>query len=401
MKTMAEFFFMRNGFQTFSLEPDKHNFLLFGKRDRDQRDHLLDHLEEASYSKEGYKSVVLGDYGRGKTHQSRNVEFEIQRRKLNLYPIYIRCIEFKAKDAFSAFFKELVLGMSTEDLKMMAQSYEEETLKGQVPPLEEIIGDEDVTRVFRRGLAAPNLDIVRLSMRWLGGEQKLNMEIISADLPALHVSKQFGAVMRGFVQLFREIKGCVPLYLVDEAERFQQITNPDAYWSWLAALRELTEIVGVALIFFIGSKSRDDLPAMFLVDEVMTRIGVSNYVEFYNQGREDLRDFLGELFQTMIKKGEVPEALRPVLIERLVCQPDNSVPEELLSIIAEHGESLETYPLTREAFERLIEVCATSTLSNKPREVLKLVQKSVSRAMRKGDRVIGNPILEEILKEGY
>ena len=42
---------------------------------------------------------------------------------------------------------------------------------------------------------------------------------------------------------------------------------------------KLTDIVGAALIFFIGSKSRDELPAMFLQDEVMTRIGVSNYVE--------------------------------------------------------------------------------------------------------------------------
>lgn len=399
MKTMSEFFFMRDGFQTFSLEPAKHNFLLFGKRDRAQRDHLLEHLEEASYSLEGHKSVVIGDYGRGKTHQSRNIEFEIQRRKLNLYPVYIKCVELKAKDTFNSFFKELVLGIPTEHIKRIAQSYEEKSNKGEVTPLKDIIGDEDVTLVFRSGLAAPNTDIVRLSMRWLGGEQKLNMSLVSRDLPALHVSKQFGAVMKGFVQLFREIDGAVPLYLIDEAERFHQITNPDAYWSWLAALRELTEIVGVALIFFIGSKSRDELPNMFLQDEVITRIGVSNYVEFYNQGRDDLRDFLRELFQTIIRKGEVPEPVKPVLSEK-IGEPDNSVPEELRAILTESGESIETYPLTGEAFEKLVETCATSTLSNKPREVLKLVQKSAGRAIRQNKRIIDNSILEEIMTEG-
>ena len=113
MRTMTEYFFMRDGFKSFRLEPDKHNYLIFGDRDRVQRDYLLDHLEEASYSLEGYKSVVIGDYGRGKTHQSKNLEYEIKRRGLNLYPLYIKCTEFKSKEQFSAFFRELLLGIPT------------------------------------------------------------------------------------------------------------------------------------------------------------------------------------------------------------------------------------------------------------------------------------------------
>src|SRR5438093_5906028 len=185
---------------------------------------------------------------------------------------------------------------------------------------------------------------------------------------------------------------------MDGAERFALVSNTDSYWSWLAALRELTEIVGVAMIFFIGSKSRDELPAMFLQEEVMTRIGVSNYVEFYNQGREDLRDFLNEMFQTMIRKGPVPEALQPVLAATLGSQLDDSIPETLQAVVDNQGESLETYPFTSEALEQLIEDCATSDLSNKPREVLIRVQKAASRAVRKGSRLIDSAILEEISK---
>ena len=115
MRTMTEYFFMRDGFKSFRLEPDKHNYLLFGERDRVQRNYLLDHLEEASYSLEGFKSVVIGDYGRGKTHQSKNLEYEIKRRGLNLYPIYIKCTEFKSKEQFSTFFRELLLGIPTQE----------------------------------------------------------------------------------------------------------------------------------------------------------------------------------------------------------------------------------------------------------------------------------------------
>lgn len=400
MKTMTDFFFMRDGFQTFRLEPERHNFLLFGTRDRSQRNHLLDHLEEASYSLEGYKSVVLGDFGRGKTHQSKNLEYEIETRKLNLFPVYVKCIEFKAKEPFNTFFKELVMGLPVEHLQRLAKEYEDKRSKGIVPPFESVIGDQDVALVFKEGLAAPNIDLVRLSMRWLGGEQKLDMTKIAGNLPSLQVSKQFGAVLKGIVQLFRVVDEKVPVFLIDEAERFSQVTNTDAYWSWLASLRELTEIVGVALIFFIGSKSRDDLPAMFLADEVMTRIGVRNYVEFYNQGREDLRNFLGELFQTIIQKGDPPDDLRPVLEKKMDALLDGDVPEELTQLLADTEEELETYPFTRDAFERFIEECATSDLSNKPREVLILVQKAAGKAMRMGRRLIDEPILEDITREG-
>lgn len=399
MKSMNEFFFMRGDFQTFRLEPDKHRFLLFGNRDRVQRNHLLDHLEEASYSLEGYKSVVIGDFGRGKTHQSKNLEYEIQSRGMQLRPIYVKCPEFKAKEPFSSFFREIIMGLPTDVLNNLAQKYEQATVKGEKPTLEAVLGNEDIARVFRRGLAAPNLDIVRLSMRWLGGE-KVDMTMVGGNLPSLTLSKQYGIVMKGLVHLFREIEGEVLLYLIDEAERFAQVTNTDAYWSWMAALRELTEIMGVAFVFFIGVKSRDDLPMMFLQDEIMTRIGVSNYVEFYNQGREDLRDFLNELFQTIIQKGAVPEPLVPVLEKQTGKVPDTETNGELGKLVVEAGEPLDTYPFTREAFEQFIEECATNDLSNKPREVLIRVQKAAGRAMRKGSRFIDGAILEEISRDG-
>ncbi len=400
MKTLNEYFFMRNGFQTFRLEPDKHSYLLVGKKDRGQRDHLLDRLEEASYSLEGYKSVVIGDFGRGKTHQSKNIEFEINRRKLKLHPIYVKCGEFKTKEPFSTFFKELVLSIKTEKINQLATDYQRGVNEGKFVPLQRVIDDEDVAQVFVKGLTAPNLEVVRSSMRWLGGEPKIDMTAVSSGLPVLNVSKQFGSVVKGLVQLFKEVDGLVPLFLIDEAERFQLITNTDAYWSWLAALRELTEIVGIALIFFIGSKSRDDIPAMFATDEVMTRIGVSNYVEFYNPGREDLADFLKELFQTLIKKGAVPEPLKPVLQEKIGDDIDGRVPPQLQSVLSDAGESLETYPFTQEAFQQFIETCATEGLANKPREVLIRIQKAASRAVRLEKPFITNAILEETTRDG-
>src|SRR2546428_13188875 len=106
MTSFRDWFFMRKGFDSFRLEPDKHRQLLLGKQDRAQRDPLLANLEEAAYALEGHKSVVYGDFGRGKTHQSKNIMWETQRRQLPIHPVYVKCTEYKSKEPFSSFFKE-------------------------------------------------------------------------------------------------------------------------------------------------------------------------------------------------------------------------------------------------------------------------------------------------------
>src|SRR5438094_8759752 len=89
-KSMNNWYFMRPGFTRFRMEPETDPQYLFGIKDRRQRDHLLSAIEEECYSHDGHKAVVFGDYGRGKTHQTRNIMYEIGRRGLPLLPMYIK-----------------------------------------------------------------------------------------------------------------------------------------------------------------------------------------------------------------------------------------------------------------------------------------------------------------------
>ena len=74
--------------------------------------------------------------------------------------------------------------------------------------------------VMRRGLTAADHDVVRNSMRWLGGEAKVPMGLVSQALkPQLTDSREFGAVMRGFAQMFVTVDKKVPLFLIDELGR--------------------------------------------------------------------------------------------------------------------------------------------------------------------------------------
>ena len=69
------------------------------------------------------------------------------------------------------------------------------------------------------------------------------------------------------------------ILLIDEAERFQNVTHVDIL---LAVARSIAgsslEIVGTGLMFFIGADSKRS-PAI-LVQEDQWRIGVANHTEF-------------------------------------------------------------------------------------------------------------------------
>jgi hypothetical protein len=400
MQSVNEWFFLRDGFESFRLEPDKHRQLLFGRLDRDQRDHLLNRIEEACYSLEGHKSVVFGDFGRGKTHQCKNIIWQVGRLKLPVYPVYVKCTEYKAKESFSSFFRELLLALPTNEIQAMSEEYARRIRQG-APRMSAVTGSEELGLIFEKGLSAPNLDLVRLCVRYLGGEDKINLSSISDALPArLNISKEFGGVMKGFVHLFHEIgiNGArVPLFLVDEAERFSTVTNVDAYWTWVAALRELTEINGMGIVFFVGAKTQDTIPEMLVIDEVRTRIGVINYVEFWNPDKNALRDFISDLTRTLIRKGSIPPEHRDALMD-LGVDVAADRPQELRDV-ASDDDAMESFPFSRDALDEFVESCAQADLANKPREVLIRLQRAATKAIRKNERPISVDTVQEIVKE--
>ena len=398
-KKLETWFFMRPGFSTFRLEPDKHRQYLFGERDRRQRDLVLGSIEEACYTKEGHKTAVYGDYGRGKTHQCFNIIYEVQRRNFPVIPIYIKCSAYKSKEPFYSLFKEMVLRQSTADLNRVATEYQRRVNNREARPLIDIVYFEDIATVMSKGLSAVETDVIKNSMRWLGGEPKVPMGLISKALqPQLTDSREFGAVLRGIAHMYSEVDGKVPLYLVDEAERFQNVTNPDAYYTWLASLRDITEILGVAMVFYIGAKTRNELPVLFVQEEIIRRIGVSNYIEFTNPSRDELKDFVCELLETFIFKGEVPAA-HQIVVEREALSSE--IPEELGKITGGDPQRLRCFPFEPDAFDEFVEQVSTGDLASKPSEVLVRLQKAALRAMRNDMRTINSRIVQEINTEGF
>jgi hypothetical protein len=398
MKTMTDWYFLREGFYSFDIKPETEPGLLFGQRERRERDHLRDEIEGSCYARAGYKAAVFGDYGRGKTHLCLNLRFVVQQDDLPVIPIYVKCSAFTAKEPFSTLFGQFIQQMNVADLRRVTTAYLEKVAEGKAVPLRSIIHSEDVAVAIESGLPLPNEDIVRNTMRWLSGE-KVELIVLSGKIKdRITDSREFGAVMRGISHMYREVDGKVPLFLLDEAERLENITQNDAFYMWLAAMRELTEIPSMGLMLFIGAKTRNQLPNILLSEEVSRRIGTSNYVDFQNPGREDLRGFLTEMLSTLVKKGPVPDLHKPALSSAALTE---EIPAELIEITGGDAERLRCFPFEPDAFEEFVEQLASADLSSKPSEAIDRLNKAAQRAMRKDQRTIDLEIVEAIGQEGF
>ena len=397
-KTLASWFFMRPGFSTFRLEPEKHRQFLFGTTERKQRDYLLGEIEGSSYGGDGFKAVIFGDYGRGKTHLCHNLEFEIEKANLKIKPIYIKCSNFTSKAPFQSLFSEMILLHETAEIKRVATAYARLVSEGKAQELNEIVHSEDIALVMSEGLTVVNDSIVRNCMRWLGGEPKVSMDAIKTGItPQITDSRKFGSVMRGLAHMYATVDGNGLQYFVDEAERFNNISNADTFATWLVCLRELTEIPGVGLMFFVGANTRNELPVLLMQEEISRRIGVVNYMELLGPGRDDLRAFMLELFATCIRKGSVPKPHGDVMPEEA---RDPSVPEQLVEITEGDPRKLETYPFEPDAFDEFVENAVMGQTSSKPSEVLVRILKAAQRAIRNEQKTIGTSIVNEISAEG-
>ncbi|MFL5352680.1 hypothetical protein [Archangium sp.] len=393
MKAMSQYFYMRPGFERFQLEPEANRKIVIGERDRRFRDDLLNAIEEGSYGLEGYTAVIYGDYGRGKTHEAHNIMYEVQERKLPVQVVYVKCHEFKAKEPFSSVFTQLLLQIGVESIRRVANEYHLRAENHQVPPLREVLGSDELAAAFQ-GLTLANLDLVRQTLRWLGGEKGIDTEKIAKGLsPQLTVSRDFAAVIKGLAHMIKEVDKKVLIFLIDEAEQFKQVKHPDTYWSWVGCIRALTETLAVGYVFYVGANSRDDLPELFLWDEIRTRIGAQNYRDLLNPGPDELRNWVKELFHTLIRKGPVPLPHRKALAPGAL---DETVPSELKALTTGNPAALESYPFTPEALDEFINQCMSETLANRPREVLKRIQSAAKRTMRHDKPQIDTDILAEL-----
>jgi hypothetical protein len=187
------------------------------------------------------------------------------------------------------------------------------------------------------------------------------------------LARNLGALAE--ILLFAEGKNLI--LMVDEAERLREIRRGDPYNLWLEALREIFRRPTLGMLMFFIAEGRDDIPELLYEEEVMSSIGSTNVWESAGFGVASADSFLRDLLTQVIQRDPCPLGLA--------------------TLLGETGESLETYPLTAEAFDEFVNYHSRPP-ANRPREMLNNLEAVARRAIFRNKPLVDMTVLREILE---
>lgn len=373
--------FCLNGRESFTIDPkvnpDDAKFY-FG---REEIKNLLKAQLRRSFVEPGVpKMVIYGSFGSGKTQTLFHLEYYLQNERpeaCRQTPKTLHLdLEMHSKSDHKGWHLQLM-----ETLGKATVSTWVDRLLGRTQNLDAEL--RDIFRNVNMAEAAKNLraggDIGLLAWRWFCG-----YELKPNELERLTVTRSLGDLGSGdmvnaLVGLGRlaERNEEKLIFLMDEAEQFQNVKTGDATESLHTYLRKLAEPSNSSVGFIIASYAvtLDEMAELVVRVDVRNRIGENNIREIPPlPSIRDVQIFLKELLAELVEQDRAEEKIQ----------------KESL------GVSLETYPFTAEAFEMLCEFASQDPTKALPRNLIKAVNECAISAWDERKPIIEPNVVNEI-----
>jgi len=324
------------------------------------------------------KMILYGSYGSGKTQTLSHLEYYLQTDKpptCRLEPLTIHFnLEMHSKSTHYDWHLQLLEGVSKDavagwidNLSKRGADFEAE--------LRSVFDDANLTAA---AFKLTRKDMTFMAWQWFCG-QKLRPQ----ELETLEVTRQLGQtgvgdLVNALVGIGRlaAANGKVLIFLMDEAEQFQNVKTGDAI-EWLHDyLRKLAEPANAFVGFVIASYAvtLDDMPPLLVRPDIRGRIGELNVMEIPPLPAVEVRVFTQQLLAELVEQDQAEKRIQQ---ERL-------------------GVSLETYPFTADAFDLLCEYASQDPIKALPRNIIKTVNECAISAWDEGKAIVGTDIVNEV-----
>lgn len=361
----------------FYIDPQEDAPVYFGRQELHQR--LMMTLRNSFMTKAGVpKILVWGPWGGGKTHTLFHIKYFLEHDAevppceviyFDLGPLASRSTYARLHRMFmETLGMETVRGLANDLLSSMVGPDLEDRLRRYFPNSN--IGN--ALRSLSYGGSAPQS---LMAWKWLCGENLRDDQ--QRTLPVtknLTGEGELIEVTLAIAKLMRDIRNRRIIYLVDEAEQLNSVTNPDAERTFIWSIRQLAdETVNrvTGFVFAATGRHGEELPSILQRDEIRSRIRDPNIIPIEHFGGvQDIRNFVVELLQDLVDRERAEQEIQ------------------------KHGlpATPETYPFTEDALDQLCEFLGepgeTGELRSLPREIIGSINDCAVRSYRAGERVI-------------
>jgi Cdc6-like AAA superfamily ATPase len=358
---MADWFGLKEGRTDFYVENQTDAHLLFARTELAAQ--LQGVLRRSFRTGHPPKLVLYGDWGTGKTHTMRHMQYEIEHTPAYAADVvFVELPDITSKTDFQAAHSALLDALGVDRVKVWVTQFQARN-SNAMEMLQDWTQSGDIARAFTTLIGYG--DASRIAWDWLRGIKLSASDARSAGLPpSLDQSHHMVQVLKATGKLAQDIDDKMLVLMLDEATKLKNVGNDDAIAHWVNAFKILADSLTkeAGLIISISIPDIEDFPVPLRDQQVVTRFGQDHYISLPNFQEDEARDFLSALLSEWVD------------------------PEHRTAIVAAHqseadGEAVgTTFPFTEAAFERFIDYTCRQTITT-PRDLQQQLDDFLNRAI--------------------
>jgi len=298
MSDFATWFGLQDGKEDFYVLTDRDYQMYFARNAIDSQLRRL--IDEAHRGNNTLKAVLYGEWGAGKTHTMRHLKHQLESH--NSKPgrvVLIDLPDINKKSTFNDLQYTLLNDIGFEVARDWIKQFNTRHNDAE-KRVKAFTGSSDITKaLLTLGVFG---DAAQVAWAWLGGSN-IGNEGRSVGLPpTITQSKTFTMILRMLGQLSDECDGKRLTYMIDEADKLENITDDDAVNQWVECVKELADINNdeCGLVFSAGFTDIDLMPKMLKEQQVQTRFTQGHYIVLHSFQIPETEDFLRSLFSAWI-----------------------------------------------------------------------------------------------------
>jgi Cdc6-like AAA superfamily ATPase len=380
METMKTWFGLKDIHSDFAIETDADARLFFARHDLDEQLQAI--LRRSFRSSNPPKFVLYGDWGVGKTHTMRHLEYVIAtNQEFNARVVFVELPDISSKSRFDVAHAAWLDALGFDRARQWMYQYMSKHGESTLAKIRDFTQSGDIATAFAN-LSAFG-DTSRIAWDWLRGVDLSAADSRTAGLPStLYQSGHLVRVLQMFGRLCREVEGNLLVLMLDEATKLGYVSNQDAVNHWLNAFKLIADdqTKEIGLIVSISCHDIDEMALPLQDLQVQTRFGESNYIRLQNLGEQETRDFIKSLLGEWIN----PER-RSELSKQYAAQAENEQIEE------------SSFPFTGPALERVVQYACRNGGITTPRDIQKTVDDFTNRAIDDGRRILSSKYVTSLI----
>lgn len=380
LATMQEWFGLKDEHRDFMIDYQNDARLFFARQDLNAQ--LMSLVTRSFRTGTPPKFVLYGDWGVGKTHTMRHIQYVIENNSdFPAFVVFVELPDITSKSTFQVAHAALMDSLGFDAARRWMFRYQTANAESSQSLIQGVTNSGDIALAFMSLLGAG--DQCRISWDWLRGISLSASDARLVGLPqVLDQSQQLVKVLQMMGRLCLAAENEMLVFMLDEVTKLNFVTNQDAVNHWINAFKEIADLQAKEFGFIVSTSNQDiDDMALPLSDpQVVTRFGDQNYIPLRRLDEQEASVFLSNLLKEWIDQSKM-----------------DAIIEEYAAELEGESIMLGSFPFTDDAFKIAIQYCCRLGQQATPRDIQQSLDDLLNRSIDDGRHIVSASYLTSLV----